>query len=120
MQATPHRVVGVGTTTGAQTVVLCSYAPPSGCAVRVKAEVVGRETTTGDAAGFSKAALMKTPGGVLAGVGSVLDAVTPSLDTALATATATIAVNGSAIELRATGLLGQNVEWTGELIVWMG
>lgn len=115
-----ERTVGVQTTTGAVTVVVCSVPLPDGCSVSASGVLVGRETTSAAAASIRKSALLKRVAGTASLVGSVLDTITGIADTALATASGTIAISGSSAELRVTGVVGQTVEWTGELTAWMG
>lgn len=114
-----ERFVEIGSTIGATTTVLKAWAVPDGAAVRVRAEIVGRDTGNGEVVGLSKAGTFKRVGGTLALVGSLLDVATPVLDTGLSLASATVAVNGSSVELRATGVAGRTVEWMGDLTIWV-
>lgn len=128
-----ERKVGVATTSGAVAVTVCSSSDATALsllasAFRVEARLVGRQTS-GVGSGSSISFYKGTAGQTIAGVTNVLDTIGTLLSTlpmvldgssaTLVTATAAIDVSGNAIRLRATGVAAIDMEWFGELKIWL-
>lgn len=118
-QKTIHRVAGEAQTAGAVAVTVASALVPTGCGVRAVAHCVGREIATGATHVSGRVAAAKDVAGALSAVGAVADLVAPIADAALATAAVTIDISGNTVRLRATGVLATNIEWFGELTLYI-
>lgn len=112
-----HRISGLVETIGAVTEVVCLTPIPADSTFSAEATVTGRDTVSGDSVISKRTAGGKNLAGVAVITGAVLDAVAQQNDAALATASVTLAINGTNLELRATGVLAKTIEWFGELII---
>lgn len=111
---------GVATTAGAATSTICdSDVIPTNATVTVSVYLQGRETTTGAMASTSFEARGARVAGSLALVGSAIALVTMAAgsDAALATAAASVVLNGNALRLQVVGVAATNVEWFGDMRV---
>ncbi len=110
---------GAGQTSGTSTLTLLSIPiPTSGKAYRLEARLVGVDAGNGNAVSLAKSAVVRTASSVASLAGSVLDLLGALGDLALTGASSTIAVSGSTVEVRVTGVLGRTINWTAELAVW--
>jgi len=114
-----HRVAGAVSTVGAATEVMALTPIPTGCAFFAAGRLIGRDTTSGAIVAAQKFTGGKDVAGVKSLVGSVLDSIAPQADASLVTASATFGINGSNLELRATGVVGRTIEWFGELTIYI-
>jgi hypothetical protein len=110
---------GSGSTTGTSAATLVSLpAPASGALARYEARLIGFDAANGQGVSLSRIALVRTIGGVTSLAGVVLDLAGALGDAGLAGATATYVINGSAVELRVTGVLTRTIDWTAEVLTW--
>lgn len=109
---------GSSSTSGATTVTLLSVpAPPAGKVMRLEARFVGREAN-GDGVTLMKVALFKNVAGTITRIGSILDSVAALSDLALVGVSANFVINGTNIDVTATGVLTKAVAWYVDLNQW--
>lgn len=118
----PHDFSGLGSgstsTAGATTSTLLSVlAPAAGKVMRFEARFVGREAN-GDGVTLMKVALFKNVGGTISRIGSILDVVAVVADLALTGVSVNFAINGSNIDVTATGVLTKTIAWYVDLNAW--
>lgn len=109
---------GSGSTTGTGTATLLSVpAPTTGRVMRMEARYVGREAN-GDGVSLMKVAVFKNVAGTVSRIGSILDVVAGLGDLAVAGVSVNFTINGTNIDITATGVLTKTIAWTVDVNAW--
>ncbi len=117
-----HDFFGYGSasssTSGATTTTLLSVPVPAvGKVMRLEGRFVGREAN-GDGVTLMKVVLFKNVGGTVSRIGSILDVVAAVADLALTGVSVNFAINGTNIDITATGVLTKTIAWYVDLNQW--
>lgn len=114
-----HKIALAGSTTGASTAVLGSYAVPDESVIQVVARVNGR-TTAGESLCLVQEGAFDRDGGTLSLIGSLPTLRQIGINALLTTALLTIVVNGTSIDIRFTGVATYTIALFGvaDILVW--
>lgn len=90
-----------------------------GCCIHVEGVLIGKQGTTASVT-TRVARAFHRQAGTLTALGSLASLAAPIGSAALLTAAGVLDTSGNLIRLRATGVNGINLEWTGYLYAWTG
>lgn len=110
-----HRFVGTGQTVGAADVDLVTFAVPTNTVLTLEGYASGK-TSAMESVSVALTGCAKRAAGNAAIVGLV--ETRSKADAALLSTSVSLAVSGSNLIFRATGVITQTVDWHGELLVW--
>lgn len=107
------RVLGQGQTTGSVAVTIMSYTVPDGSKVTADLVCVGVDAGDGtNGVGGRVNGVFSGSGGVASLIGAVGNLLPIQASLPLATSNCTMDVSGSALRVRASGVVGKTINWT--------
>ena len=115
---TISRKSGIVTTTDGTQTVLLSFPIPTGAVCSIDANVVAR-SSTGDGARVEKTQTFRNVGGTITAIGALLDIVALVTDVSLIGVAVTMAVNGTSVEVKVTGLIATTIDWFTEITAYI-